>query len=120
MCTVIRARAGVQLILVFLLTFALVAVVLEPDFHLSRCQVYHAGQVLSLRCRQILLLLEPPLQFVHLRLGKEDPALPALRERELHTLVLVEAGEAHVAHRVESGRHWRHGTRTLAIHQAGN
>ena len=48
------------------LTFALVAMVLEPDLDLRRRQVDETGQVFAFRRRQVFLLLEAPLQFVHL------------------------------------------------------
>ena len=44
----------------------LVAVVLEPDLHLCGGEVDEARQLLDLGGAQVLLLLEPPLQLVHL------------------------------------------------------
>ena len=57
----------------------LVAVVLEPDLHLRRSQKQDAGQVLTLRCRQVALLPEPPLELVGLSLREEHAAFLLLR-----------------------------------------
>lgn len=63
--------------LVLPLTLALVPPVLEPYFHLGRGEFEHGGQVVSLRGGQVPLLLKATLQLVHLRLGEENPGLPA-------------------------------------------
>lgn len=63
--------------LVLPLPLALVPPVLEPNLHLGRGEFEHPGQVVSLRGGQVPLLFEAALQLVHLRLGEEDPRLPA-------------------------------------------
>lgn len=63
--------------LVLPLPLALVPPVLEPDLHLGRGEFEHPGQVVSLWGGQVPLLFEAALQLVHLRLGEEDPRLPA-------------------------------------------
>lgn len=55
----------------------LVAVVLEPDLHLVRGEADQPGQVLPLRGGQVALLPEATLQLEGLRLGEENPPLPA-------------------------------------------
>jgi len=63
--------------LVLPLPLALVPPVLEPDLHLGRGELEGPGQVVSLRGRQVPLLLEAALQLVHLRLREEHARLPA-------------------------------------------
>lgn len=63
-----------SLVLPLPLTF--VPPVLEPDLDLSGGEFQGAGQVLSLRGRQVTLLLEAPLQLKHLSLGEEDAGFP--------------------------------------------
>lgn len=62
--------------LVLPLPLAFVPPVLEPDLDLGGGEFQRAGQVLSLRGRQVALLLEPPLQLEHLSLGEEDARFP--------------------------------------------
>ena len=62
--------------LVLPLPFAFVPPVLEPDLDLSGGEFEGAGQVLSLRGRQVTLLLEAPLQLEHLSLREEDAGFP--------------------------------------------
>lgn len=63
--------------LVLRLALALVPPVLEPDLHLRGGELQDAGQVLSLRRRQVALPPEVRLQLGHLGLREEDPGLPA-------------------------------------------
>lgn len=79
--------------------------------YLSRSQLDQLSQMLAFRCRQVALLLESPLQFVHLtmsetsdgeghrvtylRLSEEDTPLPPLlvHGREVrHLLAAEQAG----------------------------
>ena len=62
--------------LVLPLPLALVAAVLEPDLHLRGGEFEAGGQVLSLRGRQVALLLEASLQLEHLGLGEQHSGLP--------------------------------------------
>lgn len=52
--------------------FRFVAMVLEPNLHLRRRQVDHAGQMLALRCGQVAGLLEAPFQLERLCFRKQD------------------------------------------------
>lgn len=63
--------------LILALSFTLIASVLKPDFHLSGGEFEHIGQMISLRSREIFLLLEASLELVHLRLREEDARLPS-------------------------------------------
>ena len=60
----------------------LVTVILEPYFHLSGCEADHISEMLSLGRGEILLLLEPSLQFIDLRLREEDPPLASVADGE--------------------------------------
>ena len=62
--------------LVLPLPLALVAAVLEPDLHLRGGEFEAGGQVLSLRGRQVALLLKASLQLEHLGLGEQHSRLP--------------------------------------------
>lgn len=59
-------------------SLSFVTVILKPDLHLCRRQSNQTGQVLSLRCRQVPLLLEPSLQLKGLLFGEEDSSFPLL------------------------------------------
>lgn len=59
-------------------TLRLVAMILEPNFHLRRCQINLAGQVLTFRRRQITLLPESSFQLVRLMLREEYASLALL------------------------------------------
>lgn len=75
--------------LVLPLPLALVPPVLEPDFNLRGGEFQRAGQLLSLLAGQVALLPEAPLQLRHLRLGEEDPGLPAGSGSGFYTSVTV-------------------------------
>ena len=109
----------ILLVLVFLWLLRLIAMILEPDFHLCGAQAYHRGQVLPLRGGQVLLLLEPPLQLVDLRLREQDAPLPSLRQGEGHAGValMIQTPECTHPHGVHTRRR-RHAART-GTHQAG-
>ena len=62
--------------LILSLPFAFVPPVLEPDLHLRGGEFEAGGQVLSLRGRQVALLLKASLQLEHLGLGEQHSRLP--------------------------------------------
>lgn len=87
--------------LVLGLPFHFIPVVLKPNFNLSRSQVYHAGQMFPFRRGEVLLLLEPPLKLIHLRLGEEYPSLPARcagQRTHAFTNIRQRTQSAHAAH----------------------
>ncbi len=83
------------------LPFHFISVVLKPNFNLSRSQVNHAGQMFPFRRGEVLLLLEPSLKLVHLRLGEEYSSLPARRAgQRTHAFANIRqwTQRAHTAH----------------------
>ena len=75
--------------LILTLAFALVAPVLEPDFHLRRRQLQHVGQLLALGRREVALLFEAPLEFVHLRLREQHTRFALLALSQQMALLAV-------------------------------
>ena len=61
--------------LIFHGLLGLVAMILEPDFHLGRRQAQTVGEHLALRRAQVPRLAETLLQFVHLCLCKQNATL---------------------------------------------
>lgn len=64
-------------------SLSFVTVILKPDLHLCRRQSNQTGQVLSLGCRQVPLLLEPSLQLKGLLFGEENPSFPLLARHRI-------------------------------------
>lgn len=62
--------------LILPLPLALVPPVLKPDLDLCGGELEHGRELLSLRGRQVALLLETPLQLEHLSLGEEHARFP--------------------------------------------
>ena len=64
----------------FLLACSLyfVAVILEPDLHLSGTEIYDVGEAFALVRREITLLLESLFQLVGLMLGEQNSPLSLL------------------------------------------
>lgn len=70
------------------LALAFITAVLEPDLDLGGCQFQQCCHLLALWSREVSLLLEPSLELVDLRLGKQNSRLPLLSLFEKITLAV--------------------------------
>ena len=93
---ILSVEFGVELLAFLGLLLRFVAMILKPDLHLRGSQLKNVGEILSLRCTEILLLLEASLQLVDLPLIEQYASFAFLRgERKLtvggfhHRVLLV-------------------------------
>lgn len=75
---ILSIEFGVELLAFLGLFLRFVTMILKPDLHLRWSQLKNVGEILSLRCTQILLLLEASLQLVNLPLIEQNASFAFL------------------------------------------